>query len=91
MRPILSRQKPQFPVESTVEPSTGLHQEKPGAHVFAELRRLRQRVINLEAETGQNRRDIARIEQKLRRDGLKEASLPQPQTQEFSSLLFGEG
>ena len=82
--------KQQIPVKSTVQTGTDLQRSKAAGHLYAIMRRLGERITDLERRTGENSRDIGRIEQKIRRENLKLPSLEEKPNQPASLAgLFG--
>jgi hypothetical protein len=62
----------QIPVEHAVQKRTGLRHERSADNLYAIMRRLGERITDLERREGENRRDISRIEQRQRRASLNE-------------------
>lgn len=86
-----------WPVKNKVPDEKGVEQarqttaqDKGGSQLWAELRRLKARLGQIELVLSNTRRDVARIDRKNYRDKVEEPATEQPQEDHrFPGALFG--
>ena len=85
---LFNRNKTKQPVKDTVKKPTDLLQAQTAGHLYAIMRRLGERITDLERREGENRRDISRIGKRQYRTGDNEP-LPLQQAEKKVETFAG--